>query len=288
MSEDPKVKARTVDDALSEWRQGDCVLGQHWFVHRFDPKNPLTAESRSVVGDGLSEGTDLAESETRGLMIANQSCDIVRSCSERPFVEACPLVEVDERLLREIDRGRRPQYVFVPGIAALRLAADLDRVMTVEKAVVARWERTPGCDSDGARRRLALALARKRVRFAFPDDFVRIARKLQDRLQEKHDRASNEGRALRALREIRARAAPSWDTNPIEITLWFIRETGIENETFEGKGWDVWCDAWVKLVTPSGRFQSVEGVVVTLDDISAQDYLESDPLDLDHLSARDG
>jgi hypothetical protein len=28
----------------------------------------------------------------------------------------------------------------------------------------------------------------------------------------------------------------------------------------------------------------VEGAVVTLDDMTARDYVESDPLDLDHLS----
>lgn len=25
-----------VDRALKAWRQGDCVLGEHWFVHRIN------------------------------------------------------------------------------------------------------------------------------------------------------------------------------------------------------------------------------------------------------------
>jgi hypothetical protein len=32
----------------------------------------------------------------------------------------------------------------------------------------------------------------------------------------------------------------------------------------------------------------VNGVVMTLDDLTARDYVESDPLDLDHLSSRLG
>lgn len=31
-----------VDTILKEWCQGDYVLGEHWFVHRFNPQCPLT------------------------------------------------------------------------------------------------------------------------------------------------------------------------------------------------------------------------------------------------------
>ena len=45
------------------------------------------------------------------------------------------------------------------------------------------------------------------------------------------------------------------------------------------------------LATPestSERFVRVDGVVLTLDDLTARDFVESDPLDLDHLSTREG
>src|SRR5690606_12574927 len=143
---------------------------------------------------------------------------------DRHFVEACPLIEVSPKMLQEIERGRRPSYAFVPGLAANGLVADLDRVMTIEKSVVAKWDRVAGCDDDHQVRRLALALARKRLRFAFPDDFVALASKLTNRMSSKHAKDSNEGRALRALREIRVRAAPFWDADSVEITFLFIRD----------------------------------------------------------------
>lgn len=93
-----------------------------------------------------------------------QTCDLVRRCADRPFVEVSPLVEVDDRVLREVERGRRPNYGFIPGVAPRRLVADLDRVMTVEKAVVAAWARVEGSRTDDDARRLSLALARKRAR----------------------------------------------------------------------------------------------------------------------------
>jgi hypothetical protein len=48
--------------------------------------------------------------------------------------------------------------------------------------------------------------------------------------------------------------------------------------------WYELLERWLDLVPESGRFQSVEGQVITLEVLSAKDYTESDRLDLDHLS----
>lgn len=197
--------AKEVDTILQEWCQGDYVLGEHWFVHRFNPQRSLTQDSENYA----QEETDILESEVRGFVVVTQTCDIVRTCTSRPFIEVVPLVEVDEPSLREVQKSRRPQYAYIPGAAGLKLVADLDRVMTVEKPVLAEWERQSGCFNDEEIRALGQALARKRARFAFPDDFNEFAKKLQKRLKEKHDKQSDEGEALRALREIRVSAEPS-------------------------------------------------------------------------------
>ena len=204
--------------------------------------------------------------------------------NSRLGVRVTALVEVDDRVLHEIRRGRRPNYGFIPGVARDRLVADLDRVMTVEKTVVAVWERTEGCRTDDDARRLSLALARKRARTAFPDDFVAFAKPLMDRIPRKHDRLSDEGHALRALCEIRVRAAPSWDADAVELQFWFIPNE--DDPALETTGWEHYLTALPKERSKSGRFVQVDGVVQTLDDLTARDYVESDPLDLDHLSTR--
>lgn len=270
---------QAIDTALSEWCQGDCVLGEHWFVYRFNPQSPLTSDSAAVA----QEETDLAESEVKGFAVVTQTCDIVRTCNKRPFVEIVPLVEVDEAQLHEIQRSRQPQYAYIPGIAELNLVADLDRVMTVEKAVVAEWERKPGCLNDDSVRALGQALTRKRARFAFPDDFTNFVKKLQNRLRDKHNKPTDEGEALRALREIRVRAEPSWNSTEIRLIFWFIRDE--EQSKFQGIGWEQFLERWLQLIPESGRYQNVEGSVVALEDMTAKEYVESDPLDLDHLSS---
>lgn len=278
-AESPEVQQ--IDEALAAWTQGDLALEERWFIHAADASLALTSESAQAEGELQS-----ITYEVEGLVVITQTCDIVRSCIERPYVEVAPLVEGTAQTIQEVERGRRPSYAFVPAAKDRLLVADLDRVMTVEKSVVASWERTPGCTTDPERRHLARALARKRSRVAFPDDFVALVRKLQDRLQQKHDKDTEEGRALRSLREIRVRAAPSWDSNPAEITFWFIRDAAVEE--FAGKGWETYLTAWKKLLMPAGRFRTIEGIVVTLDDLTGRDYVESDPLDLDHLSTRAG
>ena len=275
---DSDRRARSIDNSLAEWRQGDCVLGEHWFAHRLDKSFTLTAAG----GAAAAVGADLAEQNVPGFVVVTQTCDVVRSCTERHFVEVCPLVEVDEDQLAEIERGQRPAYAFVPRLSTSKLVADLDRVMTIEKPLVASWKRTPGWSTDAEARAFALALSRKRIRFAFPDDFTPFARKLQKRLTDKHEKNTDEGRGLRALREIRVYASPSWESPQVEIFFWFVRN---ELDTdFEGNSWGDLLGKWLELVLPVSRFKAVNGQVITLQDITAADYVDSDPLDLDHLS----
>lgn len=272
--------AKRIDDALATWRQGDVALDAAWFVHVADGSAALTNEAAEAGG-----GVNMVQGTVEGSVVLTQTCDIVRSCVRRPFLEIAPVVEVEEADAHQIERGYRPNYAIIPALRGRRLVADLDRVMTVEKSIVATWTRTPGLTTDKEARDFAQALSRKRARFAFPDDFNVLVKKLQSRIEEKHDRHSDEGRALRALREIRVTGSPSWEeANGIELFFWFIRNEA--DATFEGKAWAGYLESWLKFVTPRDRFTKVEGVVVTLADMTAEEYVNSDPLDLDYLSTR--
>jgi hypothetical protein len=201
------------------------------------------------------------------------------------------LVAVNSEWIEEIRKLKRPRYAYIAGVVERNLVADLvreawalpNRVMTVEKAVVAGWERIPGCQSDTDIRSLAEALARKRSRFAFPDDFNKFAQKLQKRMQDKHEKTTDEGEALRALREIRVSATPAWDANEVELIFWFIRAG--EDDRFQDREWYELLDSWLKFLPASGRFSSIDGLVVTLEDMTAKEYVNSNRLDLDRLSS---
>ncbi|AKS23666.1 MAG: hypothetical protein C75L2_00650008 [Leptospirillum sp. Group II 'C75'] len=280
-SEDGEINSDKIDRVLQDWRQGDCVIGHnHWFLLRINPDSPLSDAAKDAVSDDNSAET--AEEEVKGFMVTTQSCDIVRSCVDRPYIEVCPLLEVADDNLREISRNQRPNYAYIPGVADKKLVADLDRIMTVEKAVLLKWERIEGCRDDIESRNLSLSLARKRSRFAFPNDFIDLVGNLKDRLKGKHSRISNEGKALRKLREIRVKAEPSWKAKEITLIFYFIK--GEDEEELGEKEWAKHLEGWLTLVQPCDRYKEINGVVLTLDDLVAREYVESDSLDLDHLS----
>lgn len=49
------------------------------------------------------------------------------------------------------------------------------------------------------------------------------------------------------------------------------------------KSWPYFLDAWLKLVPGEGRY-TPQGQVTALADLTAAEYINSDRLDLDHLS----
>ena len=97
--------------------------------------------------------------------------------------------------------------------------------------------------------------------------------------------AAAEGEGLRALREIRVQATPHWDADRVELFFWFV-QTEVPATRAEEEERVEWYRKWLDLVRPDDRFTSVEGRLATLEDMTAADYVNSDPLDLDRLSSR--
>jgi hypothetical protein len=91
-------EAKRIDTPLTKWRQGDWALDEAWFVHVGDASTPLS-ESAAQAEEG---GVQVFTSEVAGLVIVTQTCDIVRSCTTRPYVEVAPLMQVNEHDLHTI------------------------------------------------------------------------------------------------------------------------------------------------------------------------------------------
>ena len=224
----------------------------------------------------------LADSGAQGLIILSQTCDIVRDCRDRPYIEVAPLVEVSTEQVEAARRLKLPTFAYIPALAERRLVAHLDRVMTVEKSLVARWSRTPGWEQDEEARAFSQTLARKRARFAFPDDFTKAVRKLGARLTDKHEKHTDEGAYLRALGQIRVRAAPSWEGETAELQWWFIKNC--EPDGVKQIDWHTTITRWMDLFEPGSRFTVTAVISCMLEDMTARDYVESDALEFDHMS----
>ena len=285
MSDEEK---QAIDQALQAWRQGDVSLDAGLeFLFLADlsrPHSPASmqlAETLAEDGEAIEAAATPVLDEVRGMVMLSQTCDVIRNCRDRPFVEIAPLVPVLESWVEEIRRLRRPAFAHVSATAGNCLVADLDRTMTVEKAIVARWTRLPGWETDEELRDFAQALSRKRSRFAFPDDFVAAASSLQSHMVARHNKRTDEGAHLRALREIRVRAAPSWGDAEVHLSWWFIKDDDPPDILAD---WPALLDRWLALFDRTGRFRLDAPIACRLEDMTARDYVESDRLDLDRLS----
>lgn len=277
--EDPKCISESGNESvLRQWRQGDCTLGDNFnFYYVAAPEVP---SHQARLND---ESSELVSEAVLGLVVVSQTCDIVRSPDTKPFLEVSPIVKVPETILKEIKLFLRPGYLYIPGLAGQNLVADIERTMSVEKQVVVDWTRIPGWNTDTEIRQLQFSLARKRQRFAFPDDFNELLGDLQKRIQKKHDKHSPEGDALQGLEQIRVLATPSWDSESVDLLFWFVKGEDRNDDTNMIRSQ---MDKWQEHFVPSGRFKSAGWVLTTYDDMTAKDYLSSDLLDLDYLSNR--
>jgi len=84
------VSVEAIDEQLIHWRQRDVVLSTALpFVHLADYTKPLTDQSRDAAEndrDG-SEPLGVVFTDVPGFVVLSQTCDVVRSCRDRPFVE---------------------------------------------------------------------------------------------------------------------------------------------------------------------------------------------------------
>lgn len=278
--------ALQINDALQHWSQGDIVLhGNIEFIHLADLRRAHSPASSRLLQDiacGDIPASPLTVVDVvPGLVVLSQTCDLRRDCRHRPFVEVAPLAQVTSEELEAIRCLKRPAFGYLPKVVDRGLVADLDRIMTVEKAVVAARKPLRGFNGDKELREFRHTLARKWARMAFPDDFVEAAQRMRSRILSKYRKLSEEGAHLRALREIRVAAAPSWDDPIVRLTWWFVRET--EPEGYPAN-WASLAKNWMALFNSEGRFQTDAWIACRLDDLTARDYVESDRFDLDQLS----
>jgi hypothetical protein len=148
------------------------------------------------------------------------------------------------------------------------------------KSVLVALPRQPGLQSDADTRAFARALARKSSRYAFPDPFVDLVRPLQKRMVARYGKASEEGQHVSSLSEIRVSASPSWKAVRADIFFWFVKQ-----REPDAPQWPKWQQQWLGLMQPTQAYPNIDGLVARLEDITALDYMISEHLDLDQLSA---
>lgn len=275
---------------LGNWRQGDVALGCGLgFTHFADLTRPHTeasvkeAKLLKEAGHVLSSApSPVADVTVHGVAVTSQTCDVVRDCVERPYVVVSPLVRVESaEIVRDVQYWRRPRFGWIASIAGDLLVVDLDRAETVEKAVAAGWDRTPGWNRPEELRIFVKALERNVRRVAFSDGFLSATRKIVRHVKSNHGKDSAEGRLLERLQEIRVRASPAREAGKIKIDWWFIIDS---YSRAERKMWSCCIQKWLAKVDTKSAFVLGKRKVCDMSGITAKNYWTSDQMDFDSLS----
>lgn len=318
--EDPRVLiARSVDSEVLRWRQGD-VVDDIYALRLVDLKRPLTPASEAL---RITEGLQLADSskenpelavldtvEPLGYVIISQTCDVVRSVSDQPHFQACPIVEIPDGLISQVRKSESTRIVWLPALNR-NVGADLTRTFSAEKSVLVGQNLRHGVETDEEIRNFAMVVARRFGRFAFPDDLHTSLHAMRTRLISKHKKNSDEGAALRNIHQIRAEALPGWNATSVEIVLHFILEPHVLPEVDDwstfvpvssvspsqaamdissssgnlaAQKWVELAQAWVSLCRPAGVIKSISAQVSGTSSFTLEQMRNSEQLDLDYLS----
>lgn len=260
-------------DPIQHWRQGDFTLDASGFFYGHE-SNSGEQFDIFMQTEGIT-----------GLIVVSQTCDIVRNSGRRHYVAVCPLIEVNENEIVPIEKGMRPYLAYVENTDS-NVFADLRRIMSIHKDLVAKWNRCSGFTTESKRVRFAAALERKFGQFAFPDDFNQAIERFRKRVWKKHDKSGSEiGAVYRSISEIRFRALPAWDARQREITVFAVLDNTCQQEVSIQEIVEELNIALETINWPDGyNWSKMIFQVVSTDQLSVSEYLASVRGDFDYLS----
>lgn len=276
--QDSVPEHEALQERLVEWQQGDFSLdcGEFWFR---DVDAPI---------EGTDETTDFGyDPEVAGFVVISQTCDIVRDPSVVPYVTICPLITVSDQTLSQLEKGVSPRNCFLANCPE-NIVADLSRAMSVSKELLVTWERKRGCRNSVEQLELARALEGVFGRFAFPDDFVASVGKFRRAVIETYSKDNSElGRAFRSISEFRVLPHEDWSAEDnVPVTFIAVLDE-LENRELKDRSKIAQIvENKLKSIKWVGVFSLHEDALVTgtYGDLTAADYINSFPLELNSLS----
>lgn len=282
-----------IDVIIRSWRQGDFTFGLRTIVvvaHGAEASPTAGATWTKDSPIPLSD-LDIIDRDALGFVVISQTCELQRAREVDPHVLVAPLVSLDDPEFNEVRALKRPRYAGIPVLSPHRMVADLSRVLTISRELLAKCSRdgslTDGSASpveiDKASRVFAFIIARKFSRAALPDDFVEWIRPLREQAQKRHGKQNDEGRALGLLAEIRVLPKPHWQGEEVHCEIIGVLLDDPADTTAVTV--TTWLQQAAAKLPPSSRFTHSTRIVAA-SALSAKTWQDSDILDLDYLSQR--
>jgi hypothetical protein len=294
-----------------------------WFADSENPVTPEGSETAELISEPPPDHLVPVEVVPNRVAIVTQTCDLSRSSDPtrgQPLVQVSPVVDLQgSDDLPNAQGGHSPHFAPLPALGPT-MFADLRKCTTVEKSVLARVAatRSPGCSTDQDRAAFSRAVARQRGRFAFPDDFTRAFKPLQERLRRNRKKDNAEARRIDELLQIRAGCTNGeWFGSEVQVELVFLVNglaptdddpdplASATRELLDGTPtvaelaehiegglapndlaatWNALVARWVAYCRPDGTVVEISARAESPDEYTIADAWRMPRLDLDHLS----
>jgi len=213
--------AHLVTQKMSTWRQGD-VADFKKFMHVADLTKPVTEISLKAASERQGSGLVNLTSSVEAIVLLTQTCDIVRNSDERSYIQVCPVLLVDQEKADQAASGELVRYAALPWYTS-NAVADLDRMMTIEKGMLAGFEKLASWSHDLEIVKFQNSIVRRYERFAFPNEFNKGMSKLKKKITSRHGKPSSiEGVLFSKILQVRVEAELSWNAQSYTVLFHFI------------------------------------------------------------------
>ena len=266
-------------DHLRRFEQGHLIRGLPFFYFG-DPALPLFGGASNAEADALV----WHEQEFPFGLILTQTCDLQEVGVRRPrkpWLHCCPVYRADDLsaaisadLLAQVRKGKVEYLLEVPNVPEAGVwVADLRLVMPLEKGFLLSKDPIDGFPDELTRRAVGERVALLHSRPAFDDALVTLVvdplvKELSAMAKKDiglYEAVSNDVYAL----AVRSDRLVSMSLESVELLLLCWKDLSSDALEF----WESQSEAWSQsaLRTQSHRLQSLQ--VVTLADLSAEDFL---------------
>lgn len=272
-----------------DWQQGDIVdVAGLPFVFMADLRIPLTEPAKEFLSGDEQVAPDnpyaAVTIDVEGFVVISQTCDLIRDFTDAPTVQLATIEKVSPSVFAGVKKRTTIRYLYLPALESKSIVANLDQILTVEKAVllaVSPEQRKSAFRNDVEAQILSDGIARKFGRFAFPDEFTSAVGKFREFVVGKHGKANSNGRILNSIREIRVVNSGGWSSRNSEIEFLFL----FDDSGDITKECEECVEALMKKFVVNERFPACPSFrCVTFEDITADVYRRSPLLDLNFLS----
>ena len=264
----------------------------------------LALFARDELEDTLEGDLSWNPVPVEGFLVVAQTCDVARSWNgrdDRKWVLVSPLVRLAAPQWKGVLKGRLPRFHVTSALIEAGLALDIERVLTISKAVLAALTpfRQSGCVTQGERRDLSERLSEKVYRPALPDDFTSsepghtgAIYEVEVYMEEGPKTNGNLRDLLDVLDEIRimpmAGDAPlPWDEQCVEVLFFFVIGTDAIGAD-DRERWEECAQDIVARMNTLGRFRLLGTgyAIKTWNELSAAEYRGSDWLPIHRRAVR--